>query len=105
MISYPNYKLYVAVIKNNIIGSFALLIMINLGHMGAPSGILEDVVVAPNYHGQGVGRKRVNYAKTVCKEKGCYKLLVSSNMKRKDAHAFYESIKFQKHGFSFLVDL
>ena len=30
-----------------IVGTFALLVMDNLGHLGAPSAIVEDVVVAP----------------------------------------------------------
>jgi hypothetical protein len=39
------------------------------------------------------------------KEKGCYKMTLSSNLKRESAHAFYDSLGFKKHGFSFLVEL
>jgi GNAT superfamily N-acetyltransferase len=103
--SYPNYKLYVAVKDNKIIGSFALLIMDNLAHMGAPSGIVEDVMVSPSYQGQGVGKEMMSYAMAVCKKAGCYKLVVSSNKKRKEAHKFYESVGFEKHGYSFRFKL
>src|SRR5664280_2880264 len=41
---YPDYTLYVAEQAGRIVGSFALLIMDNLGHLGAPSAIVEDVV-------------------------------------------------------------
>ena len=58
MKSYPNYNLYVAERNNSIIGSFALLIMDNLAHMGSPSGVVEDVMVSPIHQGQGVGRER-----------------------------------------------
>lgn len=51
--SYPDYTLYVAERAGETIGSFALLIMDNLGHLGAPSAIVEDVVVDPARHGQG----------------------------------------------------
>ena len=43
--SYPDYKVYVATLGGSIVGAFALLIMDNLAHMGAPSGVVEDVVV------------------------------------------------------------
>lgn len=34
---YPDYKSYIAFCEGQIVGTFALLIMGNLGHMGAPS--------------------------------------------------------------------
>ncbi|MFA5921540.1 MAG: hypothetical protein WC856_09645 [Methylococcaceae bacterium] len=40
MSSYPNYKIYVAVSDKRVVGTFALLIMDNLGHLGAPSAII-----------------------------------------------------------------
>jgi hypothetical protein len=36
---------------------------------------------------------------------GCYKLALSSNERREAAHAFYDSLGFQRHGFSFVVPL
>lgn len=40
--SYPDYSLHVACIDGEVVGSFALLIMDNLGHLGGPSGIVEE---------------------------------------------------------------
>jgi len=40
----------------------------------------------------------------IAKEKGCYKLTLSSNLRREAAHAFYESLGFTKHGYSFLIE-
>jgi len=100
---YPDYKLYVAIRDDHIVGTFALLIMDNLGHQGAPSGVIEDVVVDPQYQGQGIGKAMVQYALGVCGEKGCYKVALSSNLKRERAHAFYESLGFERHGYSFRV--
>jgi hypothetical protein len=42
---YPDYTLYVAEHGGDIVGTFALLVMHNLGHLGAPSAIVEDVAV------------------------------------------------------------
>ena len=104
MQTYPNYKVYVAESEGEIVGTFALLIMDNLAHQGTPSGVVEDVVVSTNYQGQGIGKLLMKFAMEKCKEAGCYKLVLSSNIKRKEAHAFYESLDFEKHGFSFRVD-
>jgi GNAT superfamily N-acetyltransferase len=102
---YPDYTLYVAERAADVVGSFALLVMHNLGHLGAPSAIVEDVVVAPAFQRHGIGKAMMQFAIDRCREKGCYKLMLSSNAKREDAHAFYESLGFVRHGFSFRIDL
>jgi GNAT superfamily N-acetyltransferase len=102
---YPDYTLYVAERDGRIVGSFALLVMDNLGHLGAPSGIVEDVVVAPEWHGNGIGEAMMHFAANRCRDKGCYKLVLSSNAKRERAHAFYESLGFTRHGYSFRLDI
>jgi GNAT superfamily N-acetyltransferase len=102
---YPDYTLYVAELDGQIVGSFALLIMDNLGHLGAPSGIVEDVVVDPARHGRGIGRAMMRFAIERCRERHCYKLMLSSNAKRASAHAFYEALGFARHGYSFRIEL
>ena len=102
---YPDYTLYVAEQDREIVGSFALLVMDNLGHLGAPSGIVEDVVVAPARQGGGIGAAMMRFAIAHCRQKRCYKLVLSSNAKRVRAHAFYESLGFERHGYSFRIDL
>jgi GNAT superfamily N-acetyltransferase len=102
---YPDYTLYVAEHGDEIVGTFALLVMHNLGHLGAPSAIVEDVVVAPSLQGNGIGKIMMQFALGLCRDKGCYKLMLSSYAKREHAHAFYESLGFERHGFSFRIDV
>jgi GNAT superfamily N-acetyltransferase len=102
---YPDYKLYVAVDGGAIVGTYALLVMDNLLHRGAPSGIVEDVGVAPELHGRGIGKAMMQHAMQRCRDRGCYKLVLSSNAKRSNAHAFYASLGFEHHGVSFHVAL
>ena len=98
---YPAYTLYVAQQDRRIVGSFALLIMDNLGHLGAPSAIVEDVVVDPALHGNGIGQAMMTFAADEARAKGCYKLVLSSNARRERAHRFYEALGFERHGYSF----
>jgi GNAT superfamily N-acetyltransferase len=103
MARYPDYSIHVAIRDDRIVGSFALLIMDNLAHQGARSGVIEDVVVDPQWQGQGIGTAMMRHALRLCGEKGCYKVALSSNIKRERAHAFYESLGFERHGYSFRV--
>ena len=102
---YPDYTLYVAEQAGRIVGSFALLIMDNIGHLGTPSAIVEDVVVAPDLQGAGIGRVMMEFAREQSAKKGCYKIVLSSNARRQRAHVFYESLGFVRHGYSFRLDL
>ncbi len=45
------------------------------------------------------------HAINLCRERGCYKMVVSSNLKRPKAHVFYESLGFERHGYSFRLML
>lgn len=105
ILSYPNYRIYIAVYGSLIVGTFALLIMDNLIHGGAPSGIVEAIAVDPEFQNQGVGKQMMQFAMVRCQEFGCYKLTLSANLTRDRAHSFYESLGFQQHGYSFMVDL
>jgi len=101
---YPDYTLYVALADGRVVGSFALLAMDNLGHLGTPSAIVEDVVVDPGCQGQGIGQQMMEFAREVCRTKGCYKMALSSNRRRERAHAFYDRLGFARHGVSFIID-
>ena len=89
---YPDYNIYVAEIDNKIVGTFTLAIMDNLAHMGSKSGLIEDVVVLQSLQGKGIGKKMMQFAIEACKEKSCYKVCLSSNLKRKNTHIFYKKL-------------
>jgi GNAT superfamily N-acetyltransferase len=101
---YPSYRLFVAINGTQVVGSYALLVMHNMAHGGMPSAVVEDVVVAIAFQGRGIGRQLMDHAKEQAKSAGCYKLALSSNRKRHAAHAFYESLGFDQHGLSFVIE-
>jgi GNAT superfamily N-acetyltransferase len=101
--NYPCYRLFVAEIGGVVAGTYALLIMDNLAKRGAPSGVVEDVAVLPDYQGQGVGRAMMAHAREECRAAGCYKFVLSSGLAREGAHRFYDALGFERHGYSFRV--
>ena len=86
-----------------IAGTYALLVLDNLAKRGARTGIVEDVAVLPARQGQGIGRAMMAHAREQCRAAGCYKLSLSSNLCRQAAHRFYESLGFERHGYSFVI--
>jgi len=102
---YPDYQVYVARRCGKTLGTFALLIVDNLAHLGSRYGIVEDVVVTADCRGMGIGRQMMRFAMQKCHAAGCYKLVLSSNKKRVDAHRFYKKLGFRQHGYSFVVTM
>jgi GNAT superfamily N-acetyltransferase len=102
---YPDYRLYVAEVGGVIAGTFTLLIADNLARNGRHSAVIEAVVVATERQGEGLGRAMLSAALEIARRKGCYKAALSSNIKAKGAHAFYDSLGFERHGVSFRLDL
>jgi GNAT superfamily N-acetyltransferase len=97
------FRLFVASVNSEMVGTYTLLIIEKLGKRGTPAGIVEDVAVLPSHQGQGVGRAMMEHARETCRRAGCYKLALSSNLRREDAHRFYDSLGFERHGFSFVT--
>jgi GNAT superfamily N-acetyltransferase len=79
--------------------------MENLAHMGAPSALVENVVVDERCRSQGIGAAMMHFAMDEARRAGCYKLALSSNLVRERAHAFYDRLGFERHGYSFRVML
>ncbi len=104
MARYPDYRCYLAFDGAEPVGTFTLLIFAALVHGGASEGLVDGVVVAAHRRGEGIGQKMMHEAMRLAATAGCYKLALSSNIKRADAHRFYESLGFRRHGISFVID-
>ncbi|MBP3952702.1 GNAT family N-acetyltransferase [Halalkalibacter suaedae] len=102
---YPFYKVYKMVLDEIMVGTFSLLICDSFSHGGKRFAIVENVVVHPNFHRRGIGKEMMRKAIEIAGLNNCYKLMLSSNEKRKEAHAFYEALGFQKHGVSYQTEV
>ena len=90
----PRQRLLVAEANGRIAGSAALIIVPNLTHQGRPYAIVENVVVDQTQRGGGIGELLMRHAIEAARRAGCYKLSLTSNRRREDAHRFYERLGF-----------
>ena len=94
MVADSGQRLLVAEPDGRIVGTVALVIIPNLTHQGRPYAIVENVVVDAAERSAGYGELLLRYAMEEARRAGCYKLSVTSNKRRKDAHRFYERLGF-----------
>jgi GNAT superfamily N-acetyltransferase len=67
-------------------------------HDDAPVALITALVVAQRARGLGVGRRLVDRAVDAARGWGCTRLMVTTHVRRADAHAFYERIGFELTG-------
>ncbi|MCH7715626.1 MAG: GNAT family N-acetyltransferase [Gemmatimonadetes bacterium] len=100
----PNQRLLVAEAGGRVVGTASLLIVPNLSHRGRPYAIVENVVVDATERGAGYGELLLRYAMEEARRAGCYKLSLTSNKRRTDAHRFYGRLGFQATHEGFRVE-
>jgi GNAT superfamily N-acetyltransferase len=103
LLRYPSYRVFVAESAGEIAGTYALIVLDNLAKRGAKAGVVEDVAVFPAQQHKGIGQAMMAHAREECRAAGCYKLTLSSGLPREGAHRFYDSLGFERHGYSFLI--
>lgn len=101
---FPDYAAYLAELDGEIVGTVSINVFPILSGDLRPEAIAEAVVVRPQYRGRGVGRAMMRAAIDLAGSKGAYKLALSSNLRRLDAHRFYDGMGFKRHGFSFSIE-
>lgn len=69
-----------------------------------PFGLMEDVHVAEDYRGKGLGTKLVRQVIQAAKQEGCYKLIATSRKSRPQVHQLYKRLGFQEHGLEFRIN-
>jgi GNAT superfamily N-acetyltransferase len=102
---FPGMEILVAEEGSMVIGSLVILIVPNLSHQGLPWAVVENVIVDEALRRTGVGRLMMEYAINRARGAGCYRIGLSSNNSRKEAHRFYESLGFKGSSIGFRMNL
>jgi N-acetylglutamate synthase-like GNAT family acetyltransferase len=71
----------------------------------SPSGLIDELVVASVYRGEGVGGRLVLAAIEKCRALGCREVEVSTETTNLNARKFYEKCGFEERGMLLEADL
>jgi len=70
-------------------------------HRTGPVGRVSMMVVTEGLRGQGIGKALVRAVEARCAALGCVLVEVTSNMRREEAHRFYEGLGYERTSFRF----
>lgn len=97
--------LLVAESRGKLIGTLVLVVVPNLSRRGTPYGIIENVVVDEKHRSKGIGEALITRAVDEARKIGCYKVTLTSNKRRTEAHRFYERLGFARTHEAFRINL
>ncbi len=98
-------RVLVAEDDGRIAGALVLAIIENITRQGTPYAIIENLVVDEAARGQRHGEALMEHAIAEARRAGCYKVSLTSNKRRSDAHRFYERLGFVQTHEAFRIDL
>ena len=98
-------QVLVAEDNGRIAGALVLAIVENITRKGTPYAIIENVVVDEGARGRRHGEALIEQAIAEARRAGCYKVSLTSNKRRDDAHRFYERLGFVQTHEAFRIDL
>jgi len=90
--SDPSHELVVMEIAGTIVGTLQLTVLPYLTYRGGRRGQVEAVRIAPARHGEGLGRRMLQWALDRARERGCHLVQLTTDASRPDAIAFYEAL-------------
>ena len=90
----PNNELIVAELDGAVVGTLQLTFTPSISFQGSKRATVESVRIDEKYRGRGLGRKLMLWAIDRAKEQECVSMQLTTNMDRRDAHRFYESLGF-----------
>ena len=84
----------VAEVENKIVGMVTMQLVISTAE-GGYSGLLEDMVIAPDYQGQGIGSKLLIKMEKWAFEQGVSRIQLQADKDNHSALAFYKKNSWQ----------
>lgn len=90
----PMATVLVAVLEGGVVGMCQLMILRHLQHRGGLCAEIESMHVTSGHRSEGIGSVLLEAAVARAVAAGCYRVQLTSNVARPDAHRFY-----LRHGF------
>jgi GNAT superfamily N-acetyltransferase len=95
----------VADLDGEVVGFCQLIVFRHLQARGGLCAEVESVHVHPDHRGTGVGAALMENVITRARRLGCYRVQLTSNNARSDAHRFYERLGFVPSHVGFKLSL
>ena len=92
-------------INGKTIGCLQITFIPGLSRRGSMRGQIEGVRISLDFRGKGYGSKMIAWAITVCRDRGCRLVQLTSDKKRDNAIQFYEKLGFVKSHEGFKLTL
>lgn len=90
----PNNRILVAEIDGMVVACLQLTFIPGLSRLGAERAQIESVRVASTQRGSGLGRKLIEAAIAIARQRGSQIVQLTTDKARSDARRFYESLGF-----------
>ncbi len=87
--------LLVAESEGQVVGACQLIVFRHLQSRGGLCAEVESVHVHPDWRSHGIGSTLMRHAIDAATQLGCYRIQLTSNNDRPDAHRFYEALGFE----------
>jgi GNAT superfamily N-acetyltransferase len=82
-------------VGGELVGVCQLIVFRHLQNRGGLCAEVESVHVHPDHRGHGIGGVLMRAAVQRARELGCYRIQLTSNKARPEAHRFYERLGFE----------
>jgi len=101
----PHNELLVAEHEGQVVGTCQIFGVRQFHHRGGLCAEIEGVHVHPDFRRGGIGSALIGHAVDLARAWGCYRVQLTSNKVRTDAHRFYERLGFTAthEGFKLLL--
>ena len=100
MLQAAGGRILVAEIDDKVIACLTTSVMQVL-HRPRPVGRISMFVVQEDLRGRGIGKTLLSEAQQMLRSQGCEMLEVTSNVRRHEAHAFYEHLGWERSSYRF----
>jgi GNAT superfamily N-acetyltransferase len=97
MLARDDQRILIAESGNEALGLLALHVFPTLTY-DRDLALIMALVVMESARGLGIGRQLIDRAEAIAKSLGAARLMVTTHVRRSDAHAFYERLGFEFTG-------
>lgn len=91
----PNASLVVATLDGAVVGTYHVTYLTYLHAAGRQDAQIEAVHVAAAMRGRGIGEEMMKHAIEAARARGCRRVQLTTDKRRKDAHRFYTRLGFE----------